>query len=267
MRAYKSIFKIRFINTLQYRTAAIAGVLTQFAWGLMYIMLYKAFYSQGNIPDNFSLQQMVGYIWLQQMFFVYFATFDRNKEIIGQIEQGNICYEMVRPINLYANWFTTVYAEKISKTLLRFVPVLIFSILLPAGWGIGLPDSIWAFLLSIFNIVLGGMLTVALSLICYCLLFQTMSSLGVFSIFSTIASLLGGSLIPIPLTPVWFQKLLNFFPFRYISDLPFRTYVGSIPLTDALIQTGVQVTWVVLFMVLGNLYLKHNLKKVEVQGG
>ena len=87
MRAYKSIFKIRFINTLQYRTAAIAGVLTQFAWGLMYIMLYKAFYSQGNIPDNFSLQQMVSYIWLQQMFFVYFATFDRNKEIIGQIEQ------------------------------------------------------------------------------------------------------------------------------------------------------------------------------------
>ena len=91
MRAYKSIFKIRFINSLQYRTAAIAGVLTQVAFGLMYLMLYRAFYSQGNIPDNFDYNHMASYVWLQQMFFIYFATFDRNKEIISQIEQGNIC--------------------------------------------------------------------------------------------------------------------------------------------------------------------------------
>ncbi len=267
MRAYKSIFKIRFINSLQYRTAAIAGVLTQVAFGLMYLMLYRAFYSQGNIPDNFDYNHMASYVWLQQMFFIYFATFDRNKEIISQIEQGNICYEIVRPINLYTNWFCTVYAEKTSKTLLRFVPVLLVAMLLPAGWGIGLPSSIWSFGLFIINMILGGILTVALSLVCYCLLFQTMSSLGVFSIFSTIASLLSGKLIPVPLTPVWFQNLLNYFPFRYTNDLPFRTYTGSISLNESLIQTLIQLAWTVLFVVLGNIYLKHNLKKVEVQGG
>ena len=139
--------------------------------------------------------------------------------------------------------------------------------LLPAGWGIGLPSSIWSFGLFIINMILGGILTVALSLVCYCLLFQTMSSLGVFSIFSTIASLLSGKLIPVPLTPVWFQNLLNYFPFRYTNDLPFRTYTGSISLNESLIQTLIQLAWTVLFVVLGNIYLKHNLKKVEVQGG
>ena len=66
------LFKIRFINTLQYRTAAFAGVLTQFAFGLLYILLFRAFYAQGNVPENFTLDQMTSYIWLQQMFFVLF---------------------------------------------------------------------------------------------------------------------------------------------------------------------------------------------------
>ena len=32
MRAYRSFFRIRFSNGLQYRAAALAGVVTQFFW-------------------------------------------------------------------------------------------------------------------------------------------------------------------------------------------------------------------------------------------
>ena len=35
-------FKIRFINGLQYRAAAYAGVATQFAWGAMTILMFSA---------------------------------------------------------------------------------------------------------------------------------------------------------------------------------------------------------------------------------
>ena len=44
MKAYLSFFKIRFINGLQYRAAAYAGIATQLAWGFMYIMMYHTFY-------------------------------------------------------------------------------------------------------------------------------------------------------------------------------------------------------------------------------
>ncbi|MBQ8908725.1 MAG: ABC transporter permease [Clostridia bacterium] len=267
MRAYASIFKIRFINTMQYRTAAYAGVITQICFGLMYVFLYLAFYKQGNIPENFTATQMVSFLWLQQMFFVYFFPIDQNKNIVGQIEQGNICYEMVRPMKLYNNWSVTLFAEKVAKTLLRFVPVLIFAILLPTGVGLELPASAGAFFLSLFNLIVSGLLIVAMNMVCYCLLFKTMSSLGIFSIYTTIASLLGGSLIPIPMMPGWIQNILNFLPFRYTSDLTFRTYVGSIDIQSALIQTAIQVGWLMLFVVLGKVLMNRCLKKVEVQGG
>jgi len=267
MRAYNSIFKIRFINTLQYRTAAFAGVATQICFGLMYVFLYTAFYNQGNAPSDLSQIQMVSYLWLQQMFFAYFFPLDQNKSMISQIEQGNICYELVRPMKLYNNWSVTLFAEKLAKTLLRVVPVAIFAILMPTGLGLELPASVGALFLSLFNLIVSGLLLVAMNMICYCLLFKTMSSLGIFSIYTTIASLLGGSMIPIPIMPQWMQTILNFLPFRYTADLTFRTYVGSIDIQSALIQTAIQIGWLVFFVILGKLLMNRCLKKVEVQGG
>lgn len=267
MKQYKSLFKIRFINSLQYRTAAFAGVATQILFGLMYILLFKAFYAQGNIPNNFSEAQMVSYIWLQQMFLMLFWVAIKNQNIVLQIEQGNICYELVRPMNLYTNWFTTMFADSLSKTLLRLIPVLIFAILLPPGWGLMAPASMSAFLLFLVNIVIGGMLVVALNMLCYCLMFKTMSSIGIFSIMATISSLFNGSMIPVPLMPAWFQRVLDFMPFRYINDLTFRTYVGSLPLNEALFQTGIQLVWLIAIAAIGYFWLNRNLKKVEVQGG
>ena len=39
MKAYLSFFRIRFLAGLQYRTAAWAGIATQFAWGGMNLSL------------------------------------------------------------------------------------------------------------------------------------------------------------------------------------------------------------------------------------
>ena len=52
MKAYLSVFRLRFINGLQYRAAAFAGIATQFFWGIMHIMIYEAFYENatGTLP-------------------------------------------------------------------------------------------------------------------------------------------------------------------------------------------------------------------------
>ena len=44
MKQYTSFFRIRFLAGLQYRAAAFAGVFTQLFWGLMELMMFRAFY-------------------------------------------------------------------------------------------------------------------------------------------------------------------------------------------------------------------------------
>lgn len=44
LRPCLSFFRIRFLRGQQYRVAALAGVATQFFWGFMRLLAYRAFY-------------------------------------------------------------------------------------------------------------------------------------------------------------------------------------------------------------------------------
>ena len=43
LRKYRSLFRIRFNAGIQYRAAALAGITTQFALGLLNIIIYMKF--------------------------------------------------------------------------------------------------------------------------------------------------------------------------------------------------------------------------------
>ena len=62
MKAYFSVFRMRLINGMQYRVAAVAGVATQFFWGFMFIMIYEAFYQGAVQTQPMELSQLVSYI-------------------------------------------------------------------------------------------------------------------------------------------------------------------------------------------------------------
>ena len=78
---------------------------------------------------------------------------------------------------------------------------------------------------------------------------------------------MAGQVVPIPMLPTSLQKVLNFFPFRYISDLPFRIYIGNINGTDALIQIGIQIVWLILIVGIGKLVMSKKINNLTVQGG
>ena len=52
MRKYLAFFRLRFSMDLQYRAAAFAGVITQFAWGTMEILMFRAFYQADASRSN-----------------------------------------------------------------------------------------------------------------------------------------------------------------------------------------------------------------------
>ena len=84
MRIYTSYLKLYISHNLQYRTAAYAGIVTQFAWGLLQIFMYMAFYKAN--PDSFpmTLTQLSSYFWLQQAFMTLFMTWLLDKDILGR---------------------------------------------------------------------------------------------------------------------------------------------------------------------------------------
>ena len=59
MKFYLSYFKLRFITGLQYRAAAYAGLATQLFFGLVFIMVYLAFYESGGKETPMQIQELI----------------------------------------------------------------------------------------------------------------------------------------------------------------------------------------------------------------
>lgn len=267
MRAYWSFFKIRFINGLQYRAAAYAGVVTQLAWGFMYIMLYNSFYRSNPSAITMSISELSSYIWLQQSFLALFMTWFLENEIFESISSGNIAYEVCRPLNIYNMWFAKSCATRVAKTFLRCFPILIIASFLPETYKFSGPASIYSFILFLVSVVLGTIVVVAYCMLIYIFTFYTLSSVGVRMTMVMIADFFAGGLVPLPLLPENLTKYIYISPFASMQNTPFRIYTGGIPSNEAIKSIILQLFWAVALILIGKLIMGKAMKKVIVQGG
>ena len=129
MKQYISFFKLKFTIGLQYKAAALAGMATQIFFGLVFIMVYIAFYSSGTNNTDITLKELIPYLWLNQAFFSLICIWHKDTEILNMIRKGDVAYELCRPQNLYVMWFIRILASKLSSVVLRCSPLIIISLL------------------------------------------------------------------------------------------------------------------------------------------
>lgn len=262
-----SLFRMRLFQGLTYRTAALAGIATQFFWGMILIMMFTAFYGTTESVNGFTREHLVTYIWLQQAFLAFIALWMRDQDLFALIQTGNIAYELCRPINLYSFWYTKLLSTRLASAALRCFPILLVAHFFPKPYNLALPDSAAALFLFIVSILLGVMINVAISMFIYISVFITLSPMGSLLLFSVVGEFLAGMVIPIPLMPEGLKQLLMFLPFRYTADLPFRIYSGNLSVQESLFGIAIQLAWLLLLPLLGNFSLKKALKHLVVQGG
>lgn len=267
MKKYLSFFRIRFINGLQYRLAAYAGISTQFVWGFMEILLFSAFYQANPSAFPMEFSAFVAYTWLQQAFLALFMMWFLDTEILNLVASGNIAYELCRPMNLYTMWLTKNMASRLSKAALRCMPILIIAFLLPEPYKMTLPSDWKTFFLFLISLILSFILVNSFCMFVYIITFYTLSPAGVRIIVLSATEFLTGALIPLPFLPDKIQTVFNLLPFASMQNLPLRIYSGDIAGTEMLFSFIIQLFWVVTFLITGNLWLKQVIKKVIVQGG
>ena len=266
MRLYYQYFKLRIITMLQYREAAIAGLTTQFFWGLMLVFIYTALYQNGN-NVGITLTEMVTYVWLNQAFFALLNVRNVDNEISDTIKNGDVAYEIIKPYNLYLWWYIKNMAKRIANGMLRFMPVIIIAIILPAPYGISPPDSLTSFILFIISLFLGILVVTGINMLVYIVGFYTYNEEGIKSMLNSIMEFLSGAYMPVVLLPTIIQKSTYYLPFRLISDFPYRVYSNNIGIKEGILSISLQLIWIFILVLIGNLIVKKALKKVFIQGG
>lgn len=267
MKKYLSFFRIRFIAGLQYRAAAWAGVATQFAWGGLSILMYRAFYNSDASAFPMELSALSSYIWLQQSFLAMFMAWFFDSDILDSIQSGSIAYEMCRPCGIYSMWYIKNMAVRLSRMVLRCLPILIFAAILPTPYGIALPPSLSSVILFLISVILGFLVLVAFSMLIYISAFYTVSSVGVRILATSVAEFFSGAVIPLPFFPEGLRTFMNLLPFASMQSTPFLIYAGHISGAEAVNSILLQLVWLTVLLALGLFLMKHALKRVVVQGG
>ena len=252
---------------LQYRAAAVAGIVTQFFWGAMELLAFRAFYQADPGAFPMSFQATASYVWMQQAFLALFAAWMFENEIFQCIRDGSVAYELCRPVDLYAMWFARSAANRVSRAVLRCAPILLVAAFLPAPLGMTAPQSLSAFLWWAVTMVLGLAVTVGFGMLIYLVTFFTLSPDGVRMVAVSLVEILQGGIIPLPFFPDGLRQFLELLPFAAMQNVPLRAWSGDLSGQDLYAAAGLQLFWAIVLVGSGWLLAQKALKKTVVQGG
>jgi len=267
--AYCAYFSANLRALLRYRGAALAGFATQAFWGLLRLAIFDAFY-RGLAPGErppLDGRELTTYIWLGQAIFVLLPQ-RPDPEVIELVREGNLAYELARPLDVYTLWLSRSVALRLAPMLLRLPLVALFAACVPrANHALHLPPSWAAFAAFVFALVvaclLSGVLTALMSMCCLWI----EGGNGVATLIAMCAYLSSGLVLPLPMLPKAWQATAEALPFSGLLDTPLRLYSGQIQphaAAPVLVRT---LAWTALLWLLGRVMLRRSLARVEVQGG
>jgi len=263
VKAYFSVFRMRLRMETQYRGAVLGGIVCQIFFGLILIAVYRALYA--GKPQSLPLSHVTTYVWLQQAFFRMLLSSDA--ELTDKIRTGGIAYDLCRPVYLYGFYYARIMAQKLMGSLLRAFPMLVFAALLPEGWGITLPASVPALLLSLAALLLGLCCVCAMENITMAFTMRTLDPRGFQAMLNLLMMILSGNLLPLTLFPDSWQRVITLLPYAQMLDAPIRLYTGEYTISQAPGVLLLQGCWTALLAIAGMLFWKRNQHRLIIQGG
>ena len=263
MRAYLSVFRMRFRLETHYRGAALGGIACQIFFGLVLAALYRALYA--GKPQARPLAHVITYVWLQQAFFR--MLFSSDADLMDKIRTGGIAYDLCRPMDLYGFYYARIMAQKLMGSLLRAVPMLVFASLLPDGWGISLPASLPALLLAAGALMLGLLCVCAMENITMAFTMRTLDSRGMQAMLNLLMMILAGNILPLTLFPDSWQRVITLLPYAQLLDAPIRLYTGEYAAARAGEILLIQSLWCAGLILLGRFMWRQNQRRLIIQGG
>lgn len=267
MKKYISFFSLRFNMGLQYRAAALAGMTTQFVWGFMECFVYRAFYESDPEAFPMTFSAMAAYIWLQQAFLAFFGAWMFEMEIFDSIRNGNIAYELCRPISIYDMWFSRSVATRLSRAVLRCFPILIVALLLPEPYRLHLPGSPVTWFWFLMTITMGLLMMVSYCMLVYVLAFFTVSPDGLRTLMALGIDFFTGAVVPLPFLPKAVRRILEVLPFAGMQNVPLRIFSGDLAGNEMNRAIFMQVFWLLVLIALGKGLCRRAERRIVVQGG
>lgn len=264
MRLFSSMLRTSLRQQLQYRGAMISGMFTQLVFGLIYIMVYIAYYEYGMGTPGMTLAQAVSYTWLNQAL-MRMMSLSGLADVEAMMRDGRIAFELTRPTGLQGMWFTRAMGKRLAPFLINTPLLMLIGFLMPQKMRLVLDPAMLP--IGLLSLILAVLVAASFTVILTETLFWTVSGEGINKLLPMIATVCSGSLLPLEFFPDVIRNVLRVLPFAAVSDAPMRILVGAASVQEALAAVALQGIWLLALVLLGRILMQRGVRKCMVQGG
>ena len=269
MGLYWAVLRMAFRRQMAYRTANLAGLVTNAFFGLLRVSLFIAIFGAGpGQPANISgydLQAAASYTWVTQAL-IMIVNLWGWWDVEATIRTGDVVTDLTRPFSYLGYWLARDYGRAAYFTLFRAIPGLVFGQLTLAG-GLRWPDSPLNLIILLASLLLAVAISFAWRFLLNISAFWTTDARGLGGIANALVLFLGGFVMPIRFFPDWVQPILLSLPFAGIIQTPSDIFIGRLSGLAALEALASQALWAVAMLALAQLTVVFAVRRVSVQGG
>jgi len=263
MRLFYELLKLSFRLQLTYRTANLAGLATNFFFGLLRAAVLVALYGTSHEVAGFSLPDAITYTGLSQATIACLSFFGWW-EVMHSVYSGDVASDLLKPMNYFTFWLAQDLGRAVASLLVRGLTIMVAYALV---FDIALPHSGWQWLAVGMALTLSLLVSFSYRFLINLAAFWTPDARGVGRFAFSLSWFLSGFLMPLRFFPNWFVRLCNLTPFPSMVNTVVEVYLGALTGSELIQALGTQLLWIGLLFVVCQLVLRAGVRKLVIQGG
>ena len=262
MTAYTAYARKVFLGRSAYRFDHLMSILSTVLQFFIFYEIYRALYGGEEQVDGITMSMVTTNFVLSLGLGTVFSPDDYF--LPNKIWDGTISTELLRPVSFKGRMIAENVGNSAFNLIFKFIPVLIIALLTA---GVNAPADVPCFLLFLVSAVLGYGVLWTISFAVQMTAFWLVNIWSLITIKNVFVNVLSGSMIPLWFMPEWMQGVLNFTPFASIYFTPVQIYLGQLSYGEIVIKCAIQLIWIILIYLIGDLLWKRGQRKLVVQGG
>jgi len=263
MRVLWEIGKRSFQRHLAYRGAALAGLATNFFFGLLRAALLTAFYGARPEVAGLTLRDAVTFTGISQAVIAPLAMFGWY-DLMRSVHSGEVASDLVRPVSIYGYWLARDAGRAVAAFLWRSATILaVYALLFDLTWPVG--PMAWAGVAVAWG--LGWLVSFSWRFIANLAAFWSPQALGFVRLFFLLSWFLSGFLMPLRYLPEPFVRLCYLTPFPHTVDAVVEAWLGRPDPTALAGILAAQAAWAVALWGAAQVVLRAGVRRLVIQGG
>ncbi len=263
MRLFWELTKISFQRHLTYRAATVAGLVTNFFFGILRAAIFVALYDLQTQVEGITIQGAITYAALGQALIGYLSMFSWF-DLMNTVYTGDIASDLLKPMNYFSFWLAQDLGRAVVNFLLRGVIVMVgYAFIFDLYW----PRGTIHILAVAISMLLSWLVSFSWRFLINLTSFWTPNARGILRFFFVLSWFFSGFIMPLRFFPEWVIRISYLMPFPHMMNTVVEIYLGILSGPEIVLALLNQVLWALGIIAVGQLVLRLGVRRLVILGG